>query len=111
MRISDWSSDVCSSDLLREAVRHGQLLVGHSGLEGTHRPAPQGGGEFLGGGLHVDGARGLRHLLEVARVEGVQVDDGLESSEGRRGGKVCVSPCRSRWSPSPSKKKKNMIKI
>src|SRR3546814_19429085 len=30
-----------------------------------------------------------------------------ESSEERRVGKECVSPCRSRWSPYHSKKKKN----
>src|SRR3546814_14742698 len=30
----------------------------------------------------------------------------LERSEERRVGKECVSPCRSRWSPDHSKKKK-----
>src|SRR3546814_4403592 len=76
MRISDWSSDVCSSDLLggrdrrrchvrrdadssRKADRRG----------GSRRHRPAGG----------DGAR--------------------RRSEERRVGKECVSTCRSRWSP------------
>src|SRR3546814_11785407 len=33
----------------------------------------------------------------------------LHRSEERRAGKECVSPCRSRWSPYPHKKKTNII--
>src|SRR3546814_11002652 len=33
-------------------------------------------------------------------------DENRVRSEERRVGKACVSTCRSRWSPSPSKKKK-----
>src|SRR3546814_15847917 len=36
MRISDWSSDVCSSDLGRVRLRHAAPL-----LDTTHRPRPQ----------------------------------------------------------------------
>src|SRR3546814_18923182 len=32
-------------------------------------------------------------------------------SEERRVGKECVSPCRSRWSPYPSKKQKRTTKV
>src|SRR3546814_17688021 len=32
----------------------------------------------------------------------------MERSEERRVGKKCVSPCRSRWSPSPATKKKKI---
>src|SRR3546814_1982179 len=35
MRISDWSSDVCSSDLLSVRIRHPQLA------SGQHRPHPE----------------------------------------------------------------------
>src|SRR3546814_8686952 len=80
MRISDWSSDVCSSDLAVTA------LVAPMAL---HR-------------------RQLRRLV-LGGVEAVQVadenlqrrqhGDEAERSEERRVGKECVSTCRSRWSP------------
>src|SRR3546814_16716100 len=52
MRISDWSSDVCSSDLLRTALRAADAeLRAHVGqLLGGHRPVPHlalGGGDQL----------------------------------------------------------------
>src|SRR3546814_12257073 len=85
MRISDWSSDVCSSDLgrrLRPAVepRHRR-----------HRPERPGG--------DAAGARPGRG------AEGVGTDRraGARSDE-RRVGKECGRQSRSRWSPSPEKK-------
>src|SRR3546814_8086692 len=84
MRISDWSSDVCSSDL------------------------PRGGGVqrrlgFLGRILAAAPARFLqvarRHHQVHARAQHVAVDDLDLRSEERRVGKECVSTCRSRWSP------------
>src|SRR3546814_3759332 len=91
MRISDWSSDVCSSDLAGDADlaagRH-RLLVGAGGVEDDGpRASP------LHGQRPVD--------LLVVGVEEQQervVDDALRSEE-RRVGKECVSTCRSRWSP------------
>src|SRR3546814_14103921 len=78
LRISDWSSDVCSSDLLRRC----------------HRADGFG---IVGG-------------IEVARGDAVARERaGKETrSEERRGGKECVSTCRSRW--SPDHEKKHMIK-
>src|SRR3546814_5655117 len=73
LRISDWSSDVCSSDLF------GLLAVGDQ-VEGI--------ADVL---LHR--ARGAQPV-EAAHGEG-----GVARSEERRVGKECVSPCRSRWSP------------
>src|SRR3546814_6691403 len=77
MRISDWSSDVCSSDLVKHrhdrqhhaAIRH----VEHVGLDFGDR---------------VDDVRAMlvEHTLRIR-------------SEERRVGKECVSTCRSRWSP------------
>src|SRR3546814_1391028 len=74
MRISDWSSDVCSSDLahLGEA---GERQRVHAGLGAT--------------GDDDVGATGPQQLER----------DGQRRSEERRGGKECVSTCRSRWSP------------
>src|SRR3546814_20473561 len=77
MRISDWSSDVCSSDL---ALAH---ITGDKGLASVVGYAGSGKSAMLG----------------VAR------DDAAVSSEERRVGKECVSTCRSRWSPYHSKKK------
>src|SRR3546814_4208293 len=74
MRISDWSSDVCSSDLA--AVRlHIRFQIG--------------------------GAGGLVHRLFRIPAEsaGRQRQGNLHRSEERRVGKECVSTCRSRWSP------------
>src|SRR3546814_4582629 len=79
MRISDWSSDVCSSDLLE--------ALGLDALEVLQRRIVD----------HVDVAGQQRsHAWAVAgdRPEG----DGFRSEE-RRVGKECVSTCRSRWSP------------
>src|SRR3546814_6755716 len=71
MRISDWSSDVCSSDLLDVAAelaerREPRVVV----LTGR----PPGGGPS-------------------------EAEQMLDRSEERRVGKECVSTCRSRWSP------------
>src|SRR3546814_6263110 len=73
MRISDWSSDVCSSDLslvrcLAAATVPGALVyMSYNTLPGWTSAIP------------------LQHMLH--------------RSEERRVGKECVSTCRSRWSP------------
>src|SRR3546814_20801346 len=101
MRISDWSSDVCSSD----------LVVGPDDAAVLH---PQ----------REDLTRGIRDNDDIAfdRRTGAAEQPGrlgepgmqpklLARSEERRVGKECVSTCRSRWSPYHSKKKKNNITI
>src|SRR3546814_11648172 len=75
MRISDWSSDVCSSDLM-PALKS----FWYEGLN------PKTKGEADG-------------LLRATKG-----DDRYFRSEERRVGKECVSTCRSRWSPYHSKK-------
>src|SRR3546814_4466553 len=85
MRISDWSSDVCSSDLAGTTV--GAALLEGEQLLGTE-------------GLVVDLGRGLDEILEMgSEKEVAQVDEFAVRSEERRVGKECVSTCRSRWSP------------
>src|SRR3546814_3666728 len=88
MRISDWSSDVCSSDLPSAAGAR-RAIVG----EACHRCARRG---------EIPDPR-LR-LAEIRRTgadgEGRawgRISGGR--SEERRVGKECVSTCRSRWSP------------
>src|SRR3546814_11112467 len=94
MRISDWSSDVCSSDLHRFAV--GQPDVERKPI--VLDPQVQ----RIGPAVVIDGVK--RVLLDqvVDRNRALV----LNRSEERRVGKECVSTCRSRWSPYPSKKKK-----
>src|SRR3546814_3065488 len=76
MRISDWSSDVCSSDLAARPA--------------ADRPHPA---DAAGGRLD---RRLSRAGLAGCRTAGRRGDT---RSEERRVGKECVSTCRSRWSP------------
>src|SRR3546814_8094432 len=89
LRISDWSSDVCSSDL----VGSGRLTTGQDAQA-----------LFVDVALHlVDLVVDLAHLLGQAGIgldqRGHRVVDLLfhQRSEERRVGKECVSTCRSRW--------------
>src|SRR3546814_20907256 len=102
MRISDWSSDVCSSDLFLTA-RDSDLDV-VSGLR-------LGADDYLSKSISLPQLtarvqalfRRIEALRKPAARETVvalrQVKLELERSEERRGGKECVSTCRSRWSP------------
>src|SRR3546814_9939073 len=84
MRISDWSSDVCSSDLLQRQCRH------HAQLE------EQGLGRKAGR----DRVAPCCLLRPPGRDRRRVPEEGpLGRSEERRVGKECVSTCRSRWSP------------
>src|SRR3546814_15147483 len=87
MRISDWSSDVCSSDL--------RLL--HISTAKSDRPF-----------VHVDCASLPAELIESELFghEKGAFTNAQGRSEERRVGKECVSTCRSRWSPYHEKKKK-----
>src|SRR3546814_12239845 len=109
MRISDWSSDVCSSDLLAHLRLHRHQHVAAQ-LQGDQ----------------VEHARDLRarlqpaaHLLLLQRVHALPAQhrldlDGHEHrhhdqqgadpdrrSEERGGGTECVSTWRSRWARNP----------
>src|SRR3546814_4014927 len=90
MRISDWSSDVCSSDLLPEGITlHCDGRSGRSGaLERAFRHQLRDL-EFL----HPD-----RNVCGHFERDEMLADFG-DRSEERRVGKECVSTCRSRWSP------------
>src|SRR3546814_17559689 len=90
MRISDWSSDVCSSDLGFDAVAHVNVAGDRIGASPTAH-APEERVDDL--------ARCRRGAVGHAGKAG----RGIRSEESRVG-KECVSTCRSRWSPFNYKK-------
>src|SRR3546814_13635818 len=105
MRISDWSSDVCSSDLADPAGF--QWLIGDDRANSVFAWLRKGstGHPLLVVGNFTPVVRehyrvGVpedRRWLEIFNSD-------AERSEERRGGKECVSTCRSRWAPDHSKK-------
>src|SRR3546814_9211686 len=86
MRISDWSSDVCSSDLV--AAR--PTSRSSSGCSCKTIVCPREGGGT------VRRSNGVPPLREPTQGD---ISMKLDRSEERRVGKECVSTCRSRWSP------------
>src|SRR3546814_5680495 len=81
MRISDWSSDVCSSDL--GGIEVPQFRIGHR--RGYRRHPARVPAFAVGTGIKLP--------------QGVDQAGVVERSAERRVGKECVSTCRSRWSP------------
>src|SRR3546814_16086756 len=107
MRISDWSSDVCSSDLdLYFDVAVGALYMIN---------------ESFGEPVEGDGTRAIDRLRQAVHAISMEIMQNYpfhrvaleatqfqligsssvaqERSEERRVGKECVSTCRYRWSP------------
>src|SRR3546814_17393164 len=95
MRISDWSSDVCSSDLIAVLVTDSQnthldaQVTLRKILDALYCAAMQSEPQ--------DASHTLRNISFVnAKTPVVRC---TVRSEERRVGKECVSTCRSRWSP------------
>src|SRR3546814_19859704 len=80
MRISDWSSDVCSSDLDR-------VCQNSKAKEKVDKSATASQGQ---------NRSGFRRITQQAMM--AVAIPGMRSEE-RRVGQECVSTCRSRWSP------------
>src|SRR3546814_20289803 len=123
MRISDWSSDVCSSDL---ECKHNAVAGSYLGQ--LQHPTIKGITDILDVGrktamvakqIHGHdagfGQAAIAALVELKRVTHrtlrisvIQIDHECSASidalalrsEERRVGKECVSPCKSRWSPT-----------
>src|SRR3546814_2068452 len=87
MRISDWSSDVCSSDLGKEGTVSAFKFDRKTGELRLLNTQPSGGGAPCYLTISEDGK-----FLFTANYSGGR-------SEERRVGNECVSTCRSRWSP------------
>src|SRR3546814_20550491 len=95
MRISDWSSDVCSSDL-RDEIGGGALQFTRVFDQDDAIAAPGDPGEQRVGESRLAGPGAARDKdIEAIADSGAQ---NLRSEE-RRVGKECVSTCRYRWSP------------
>src|SRR3546814_12174285 len=99
MRISDWSSDVCSSDLVGVVYEHARRQwVDLHALDALP--------------LRQEIVHGLEERLVVSPFRNANPDavrcQMADRSEERRVGKECVSTCRSRWSPYHYKKKTNL---
>src|SRR3546814_11627070 len=115
MRISDWSSDVCSSDLtgpsehLKALAKGADYLICEvidlARVERLVRAFP---------GFTPDQLPSLMQHLVADHLTGEQIGEiAAEAevrSEERRVGKECVSTCKSRWSPIHYKKKKQTLK-
>src|SRR3546814_13118333 len=103
MRISDWSSDVCSSDLQ-------DGFCAPARLQAEQRATIEHQVEFhiasTPVGLEVALFVGVFHVPALFDDGHIGVQEAVahrtrkrKRSEERRVGKECVSTCRSRWSP------------
>src|SRR3546814_11051814 len=89
MRISDWSSDVCSSDLYEPGYRDRVDEI----ISRIY--------DAVGAKIEM---RGTTAFTTVSIGVAAMGDNGTQRSEERRVGKECVSTGRSRWSPYHYKK-------
>src|SRR3546814_19178390 len=101
MRISDWSSDVCSSDLRWRsdgpAIRQHQTCTGAATVH-DHQGAEKGSGSTTDPvcGMTVDPAT-TPHIATHGGVHNYFCRAGRSAE--RRVGNECVSKGRYRWSP------------
>src|SRR3546814_15795925 len=113
MRISDWSSDVCSSDLVTiesyeeepisvmlpdtvvmKIVEADPVVKGQT-ASSSYKPAVLENGARIMVPPHIES--GTRVVVNTADAS--YVERAKDRSEERRVGNECVRPCRSRWSP------------
>src|SRR3546814_13307540 len=118
MRISDWSSDVCSSDLTAE----GKLYL----FVAIDRTSKFAYAELHEKAAKMVAAQFLRNLVAAVpyAIHTVLTDNGIQftnrnqdrhafehRSEERRVGKACVITVRYRWSTMTNKNKIKKIQI
>src|SRR3546814_17759315 len=105
MRISDWSSDVCSSDL--SAANRKSGMSARSKLGAT----ANGGGRTMAARTSNIQSGITRIPIGAATAQpATKPSSTANRSEERRVGKEWVSTCRTRWSPSQYKKKHQYTK-
>src|SRR3546814_4722348 len=88
MRISDWSSDVCSSDLVGHGSSDFGIEPGDRIREGRFASHPRTPVAFR-----------IPPGAQWNSIASATYRSWRTRSEERRVGKECVSPVRSRWSP------------
>src|SRR3546814_20649348 len=105
MRISDWSSDVCSSDLAVTAEQPEEIAALLASMDDhlAHTPwrvvhtdpfTP----EAFSARLALDGYAEQPAVIQMVLSRQLQAVPGSDiRSEERRVGKECVRTCRSRW--------------
>src|SRR3546814_19929468 len=98
MRISDWSSDVCSSDLvdarMTERRSTGNIGCAVAGDAGSCNANGFGWLDHSAG--FIIGYLAAQYGRIIAEPPGSEI--AFRRSEERRVGKECVRTCRSRWS-------------
>src|SRR3546814_11185106 len=102
MRISDWSSDVCSSDLVNPDFDLGGITVGQAFDAVGFDPTPYLSTKknfYRNYGYNDTGEADLDTHFDAATAKGIAA-----RSEESRVGTECVSTCRSWWMPDDSKK-------
>src|SRR3546814_17955425 len=103
MRISDWSSDVCSSDLGRcdiSILERRRTSCGPDDGDQSSREQRANGG-------NVENPANYADLIGDQSNDKDAISQRTEPrTEERRGGKECISTCISRWGPVSSKQKK-----
>src|SRR3546814_13378488 len=110
MRISDWSSDVCSSDLVSgEYLKADISLIDEQEASGTQvqalmRSVAEQFEQYvrLNKKIAPDIPVQVGQIEEPSRLAAAvaaNLNLKVSRSEERRVGKECVSTCRSRWSP------------
>src|SRR3546814_12189975 len=101
MRISDWSSDVCSSDLC--ALHCANEFRPLRARNAADRIGSGGKIALAAVGIILQPAEVGKHIVptpsDCSRVGPVVIVTRQSRSEERRVGKECVSTCRSRWWP------------
>src|SRR3546814_12827552 len=106
MRISDWSSDVCSSDLAGFAELFDGRWTILTPAPGTDEAAIDKVADLWRAcGSLVEIMEPAHHDMVLAITSHLPHLIAYTRSEERRVGKECVSTCRSRWSPYTYNKK------
>src|SRR3546814_20682391 len=101
MRISDWSSDVCSSDLNVVDQRADASDISDSDGQTPSRSYEH---HFVLAKTRRGQFRRQTQAMRLVRRLPVAADEHARSEE-RRVGKECVSTCRFLWAPSTKKNK------
>src|SRR3546814_14004931 len=105
MRISDWSSDVCSSDLVNVATHDTRAVVSDTATINSGDLTVQSENKVVAVELGTSGGQAKSVAVNGALLINVIGSQTFARSEERRVGKEWVSTCRSRWSPENEKKK------